>query len=289
MHSDSPNIHVRKSSLEEIRVRTQDVMHCSVALNNPYKLCDLRPLYGILFEQEVQNYDFWGYCDCDLIFGDIRSFVTEDVLDSHNSILGLGHFHLQRTKDQLYQKVLDDSRTRDGLTLREVLSSDTNYGFDEMPYGVTAEYYRQHPDLSWTGFSKTGRCYSSPTNQNPLFEDMYNNYALYNKSFYHALSHKFPCWKRAPTPRLKWSVYLKDGIKLYAVGVRNGRVIEREEILYAHFIQRKLKLECNDMEHYIVVPNTIIETRTIDWCFLWRMSHRLAPYWIYFKQRLGIK
>ena len=29
-------------------------------LNSPYKLCDYRPTYGIIFEDYAQGYEFWG-------------------------------------------------------------------------------------------------------------------------------------------------------------------------------------------------------------------------------------
>lgn len=66
-----------------------------VWLEKPYKLCDFRPLYGEIFSNYVDGYDFWGYCDCDLIFGDIRKFLTEELLSTKDYLLGMGHFHIQ--------------------------------------------------------------------------------------------------------------------------------------------------------------------------------------------------
>jgi len=52
----------------------------------PYKFCDLRPAFGIIFEDYISDYDFWGHGDTDVIFGDIRNFLTEEVLGNYDLI-----------------------------------------------------------------------------------------------------------------------------------------------------------------------------------------------------------
>ena len=34
-----------------------------------YKLCDLRPMFGVLFANELRNYDYWAFGDCDVMYG----------------------------------------------------------------------------------------------------------------------------------------------------------------------------------------------------------------------------
>ena len=36
---------------------------------------DLRPAYGVLFEEYLDGYDFWGHCDLDVLFGRIRDHL----------------------------------------------------------------------------------------------------------------------------------------------------------------------------------------------------------------------
>lgn len=66
----------------------------------PYKLCDLKPMYGYLHEEDLSGYDFWGFCDLDVVFGDLRSFLTpevlrHDVIATHDTRIS-GHFSLLR-------------------------------------------------------------------------------------------------------------------------------------------------------------------------------------------------
>lgn len=43
----------------------------------PYKLCDYKSLYGYLFEEHLQDYQFWAHSDIDLLFGDVDSFLKK--------------------------------------------------------------------------------------------------------------------------------------------------------------------------------------------------------------------
>lgn len=43
---------------------------------NPYKLCDLKPALGFIHESTIQGYDYWGFSDLDLIYGDLRAYFT---------------------------------------------------------------------------------------------------------------------------------------------------------------------------------------------------------------------
>jgi hypothetical protein len=53
-----------------------------VKVKSGLKICDLRPAFGVIFEDYLECYEFWGYADTDLIFGDIRSFFPDSYLDS---------------------------------------------------------------------------------------------------------------------------------------------------------------------------------------------------------------
>ena len=64
-------------------------------------LCDLKPALGFIHQSEIAGYDYWGYGDLDVIYGDIRRFYTpeilvHDVISTHGHIVS-GHFALLRT------------------------------------------------------------------------------------------------------------------------------------------------------------------------------------------------
>lgn len=44
------------------------------------KVWDYRCCLGLLYEAELEGYDFWGHCDFDMIFGDASKFVPDEIL-----------------------------------------------------------------------------------------------------------------------------------------------------------------------------------------------------------------
>ena len=104
---------------------------------NAYKLCDLRPLYGTIHRDVFELYDFYGWTDMDILFGDIRSFYTDEILEKYEVISAhevriSGHLALFKnteTNRQMYKKIY---RWQDALQKKEFV------GIDE--HGITNAY-----------------------------------------------------------------------------------------------------------------------------------------------------
>lgn len=92
-HNPSENIFFYSLSFPDLKKRIETVFNIDIARHTPYKLCDFRPAYSIIFSDLVRNYDFWGYGDIDLIYGNLTSFITEDVL-KENDIIAFRPDHL---------------------------------------------------------------------------------------------------------------------------------------------------------------------------------------------------
>ena len=41
----------------------------AVRLRSGHKLCDFKPMYGVLFAEELKDYDYWAFGDCDVMYG----------------------------------------------------------------------------------------------------------------------------------------------------------------------------------------------------------------------------
>tara|TARA_R110000823_G_scaffold243818_1_gene368002 strand:+ start:22649 stop:23587 length:939 start_codon:yes stop_codon:yes gene_type:complete len=108
------NIHFLSTTLAQLNIHVNKVVGAKVPLN-PRKFCDLKPTYGEIFEKEVKGYDFWGICDMDIVWGDIRKFVTPQILSTYDIISSRkenisGHFTLFRNNsaiNQLYKQLPD--------------------------------------------------------------------------------------------------------------------------------------------------------------------------------------
>jgi hypothetical protein len=99
------NLKFLKTSLPKLNQYVNQVVNAEVPLT-PRKFCDLKPAYGEIFQEEIKNYDFWGFCDMDIIWGDIRKFMTPEILYNYDIISSRkenisGHFNLFRNTSEL--------------------------------------------------------------------------------------------------------------------------------------------------------------------------------------------
>lgn len=124
------NIKVFKMSFDELKRRVQSKFDFKISLDTPYKLCDYKPAYGFIFSDMLKKYSFWGHCDVDVLWGDVRKFVTDEILASYDKIQYLGHFVLYRNCCEMNQLFMKKA----GLFhYRKVFSTPEYYSFDEHP------------------------------------------------------------------------------------------------------------------------------------------------------------
>jgi hypothetical protein len=51
----------------------------------PYKVIDVKPLYGFLFREYIQEYEFWAHVDNDMVFGDVAG-ILNPLMDHYDII-----------------------------------------------------------------------------------------------------------------------------------------------------------------------------------------------------------
>lgn len=136
------NVHVVMTTFQAVRERFQRHFLFPISLERPYKLCDFRMTYGELFAEEIKGYDAWGFCDHDLVFGNLRAYLTEDRLERYGRIYLRGHLSVFRADipPDFYKQPLPNKP--DYLT---VLSDPTSFAFDE--------WFNRNPECDSLRFS----------------------------------------------------------------------------------------------------------------------------------------
>lgn len=124
------NLRLVHMTFNEVRQIAQLRIDKDVRIKYPYKLCDFKPTFGVLFYEFIKQYDFWGYGDIDVIYGDLRNFITDSVLDNHD-VISLRHDFLtgyfQLFKNTQNMRLLF-TKSKDFL---KVFTSDEHFCFDE--------------------------------------------------------------------------------------------------------------------------------------------------------------
>jgi hypothetical protein len=103
-----PNVHYVRISLPELLELASSRVGFKIHFTDPYKLCDLRPGFGVIFHDYIRKADYFGWGDIDVMYGDIRKFVADevlryDVISFHAHQLS-NHFCLFRNVDSVKEK-----------------------------------------------------------------------------------------------------------------------------------------------------------------------------------------
>jgi hypothetical protein len=217
-----PNARVSYLSFEQMRRRARAVFPFDISLETPYKLCDFKPAYGEIFAVELAGYDFWGHCDPDMLWGNLRKFLPDGVLKGYDRIYDTGFFSLypnEARRNALY-RALSAEGCHDW---RKVFASDKPFAFDEWSGGRGFNAI-----LEKNGFT----IYNRPI----AFADvLWSGYTLQASRAVYG-----PPEGRALERRKKHVAYVSDCGTLTQYALLDGKKFVATEEMFAHFQKRPL-------------------------------------------------
>jgi uncharacterized protein YneR len=221
------NIIVHKMQFGEFQEIVQKSFDFTITLDRPYKLCEYKQAYGYILQNYIKEYDFWGFGDLDLVYGDIRSFITDDVL-KHKFLLGWGHLTLLRNDKDAVTYFMKEVEGYQSYKYAFTTSKITF--FDEYGYkGCSDKWKDCRPEDCW-------------------LERPFDNASKPKQSYhFNSLTRG---WKQV--------IFEHIDNKLYMLRFINGG-LEKKESLYAHFQHRSfMKDYVTDHSHFLVTPRAII-------------------------------
>lgn len=225
------NVKVEYTSYQDVINRIKGHFDFDVLIDRPWRLSLFKPAYGEIFERELQGYDFWGYCDIDLMWGNIRKFYTEDVLNKNDRIGFLGHSTLYRNtkENNARYKVIVPGE----INYLDVFTGKSGYSFDEN--GMDAIFNHLHIPFYHEVVIADLEKYES-------------GFVLghFPKSEMHKNAYQMFTWHRGTLLRN----YLDDG------------KICKEEFLYVHFFCRPMKYTWNKLDEdsvFFIYPDVMTD------------------------------
>lgn len=249
------NIIVKYCSLGEFKAKVQMKFPFKIKIDTPYRLCDYKVAYGYILDEELTEYDFWGYCDLDMVFGNIRCFLTEDVLENYERIGFLGHSTLYRnTNDmnRLFMKKIDDKEL-----YREIFTAggNRNFFFDEKWMDLICEEY----DIRT--YRKTIFADVIPWAWQFRIGYVYGDEKIKNE-------HRIFLWD-------------KGNLLSYSINERKKLILDH--YMYIHLLKRSMKTKISDnAERFLIVPNKFQEyDKPVSLMTVYIHSiNNMAMYWL---------
>ncbi|MFT5760870.1 MAG: hypothetical protein ACI9LM_005658 [Alteromonadaceae bacterium] len=132
------------STFEEYKQLVSKKLTISFNPESAYKLCDLKPAYGYIHEDLIREYDFWGFGDIDVIYGDIRHFYTNTLLNSHDTLSThwdrvSGHFFLLKNTS-LFREAFKKIKN-----WQQLLEDNEHHGIDESKFSKVFLRHKKYP------------------------------------------------------------------------------------------------------------------------------------------------
>ena len=231
---------------------------------SPYKLCDLKPCYGDIFEEYIQGYDYWGYCDIDLIFGNLEKAYNDELLINYDKISDAGHFTLIKN-NLFFRTAYKNLKSYACYDFQDVISSNKSFAFDE-----------------WGANKGINRI---------LLENGF-------KLFYHPILFADICVEKYGliTTRIRYGpekdVFIERKKHNICYSFENGTLIQHyldennkykiHEESYIHLQKRPMVIKTDGLDYFIIYPpNKIINFAKIDADSLLKIhEHRLYFHYI---------
>jgi hypothetical protein len=157
----APNLRYRAMSFGEYCALASDRIGLPFRPDGPYKLVDLKPAWGQIHADDIRGYDFYGYCDIDVIFGDIRRFYGDELLGRYQLLSThpervSGHLALFENSElmlQAFRRIADWEERVSAGGYRAVaenrftkvfLPRKRHPGWLRRVYGVLSPYWRRN-------------------------------------------------------------------------------------------------------------------------------------------------
>lgn len=212
------NIYVKYITFSDLKALIEKKLNTKISLDHTYKLCDYRLMYGRIFSDYLKEYEFWGYCDLDIIFGKIDDFITDNILNSNQKLLQNGHFTLYKNIDAVNNLYLQDGPFPE-CNYKEVIHSNLSCYFDEFTGGIP----------------KSLRCLESIYLNPASFVDI--SYYYYDFRDFSGKKYKYFIWDKG---------------KLFSVDDKG-----KHEIMYLHVQKRSFNISQIQGDLFYIGPNYI--------------------------------
>lgn len=214
-------------SFEKFKTIIQENYNFKIYIDKPWRLSYFKPAYGEIFQKYITGYDYWGHCDIDLIWGDIREFIKDDILNNYDRIGFQGHSTIYKNMPVVnarYKTIVPGK-----INYIDIFSGKKDYSFDENGMDdiynfLNVKFYNE------TNFAHLSKYdYSFYLKYLPKDDD----YKNYRQIF---------TWKNGKLERL----YIEKN------------EIKSQEFMYLHFFCRPIKFKVTELEenkNYVIYPD----------------------------------
>lgn len=150
------NVSIRFLDLRGFNDRASAAVGAGITIDRATlrKVCDFKPIYGLMFADDLRDFDWWAFSDLDVVWGDIRAFITDDLLHSHiivsprqRKLGGHGTFVRNTEAGNRMFEIVPDVRSI--LTNPASLRLDENILTSHLRELIAGSSFKARPKIYW--------------------------------------------------------------------------------------------------------------------------------------------
>ncbi len=270
---NAENVRIVRITKRDLSLLITKAIGIKARFKDSYKICDFRPAYGEIFKDYLHSADYWGYCDNDIILGNIANLLLDflpqnfDIISAYENFLS-GPFCLYKNEEKIcnlfknaygYKKTLSSFRH---LAFDENITRSAYEGIDKKKIQLFIKYL-------WSIFvdkKKIGQ----------TFKQLKFDFKWYYKR--KRLTNSYPIdmteviWKNSSVLKVYYKQllnsdrhYERQKLKNWKLKWEKGHLIDlttQKEIFAFHFVESKLRssFEIKSYEkntNFIITPEGI--------------------------------
>ena len=139
-HQMRGNVRIEIVSFNNFKSLIQKKYDFKINIEDAYKLTDFKPAYGEIFQDYIIQYDFWGFTDIDLIYGDFDKFINNEILKSFDKIFVHGHLSIIKNKDSFNSIYKKDNYYNQIMIIDGVTKKYKNFSKVSIIFGTMQQY-----------------------------------------------------------------------------------------------------------------------------------------------------
>lgn len=242
------NVRIIPYTLSDFKKNADDKFGFGVTLDTPYKLCDYKPTYGFLFEEYIADYPYWGYCDCDLIFGNLQKLLTPLLDEGYDKLFAAGHMTVFKNTFDNNRRFMKPFCGRE--LYKEALTTNNIFVFDE---DCKCSFNPNNANVHSIFLNDGAKIFTTDLSMNPT-----PGCALFKRAFYSEAARTFEREAKPRCARYFWS----DGNVVAASYNKDNDRVDYEEFLYIHLQLRKMRVKSGveDAASFEILPDRFVKT-----------------------------
>lgn len=268
-----PNLLIRRSCFQEMKNLLRQKLNLEPDYHTPWDLCKFKIAFGKVFEDELEDADYWAWTDCDMIYGDL-SISIKECERGFDKVMPKGHLSFIKNSKALTEAIVTNSKVRSILDAKLDCKNTGCIDEEELRFEILPKLGARQNDLL-------------------PYANFYPRYGHFQLQDALALCLKLG-YHENPIPGLELPCVFtwRDG-HLWGWFAMPGGGVRTEECVYIHFFKREIKMLAQRLvrgKSYLIAPNWVKEYdgHDLEWREIANLDrHRI--HWSYFAKRFNMK